>query len=104
MPARGEPPSFQTKSAPPANGAAAGLLCGAVLTVTAQPNTKVYDGTMLAATLPTISDLAPGDSIGSVTEVYDSLNAGQKTFCDPLLLSFPRASVMDSPRRGSRKR
>lgn len=46
------------------------------ITVTAQPNTKVYDGGTTATATPTISpSLAPGDT-GSFTESYNSPDIG----------------------------
>src|SRR5439155_4367846 len=47
------------------------------ITVTAQANTKTYDGTISSATAPTITSgsLAAGDT-ATLTETYDTRNAG----------------------------
>ncbi|MBI5004416.1 peptidoglycan-binding protein [Candidatus Kaiserbacteria bacterium] len=47
------------------------------ITITAQPNTKTYDGTTDAAALPTHSaDLQGTDTITDLAEVYDTQHAG----------------------------
>ncbi len=48
----------------------------ASLTFTAQTNTKTYDSTNLAAAIPTVSGLLPGDSVAGLSEAYDTANAG----------------------------
>ena len=69
----------------------AGILNVAMaITVTAQANTKSYDGGTSSATAPTYTGtLATGDTI-TPTETYDSKNVGTgKTLT-------PRATIMDS--------
>ena len=48
----------------------------APLTITAAANTKTYDGTTIASTIPTISGLMGSDSVTGLAETYDSENAG----------------------------
>ena len=48
----------------------------AALTITAQPNTKTYDGTDSAAAVPTVSGLQFTDTVTGLVEVYDNRNAG----------------------------
>src|SRR4029077_15741867 len=54
-----------------------GVITARPITVTAQTNTKVYDGNTSAAALPTITSgtLASGD-VGTFTETYDTRNVG----------------------------
>ncbi|MDM7998974.1 MAG: YDG domain-containing protein [Dehalococcoidia bacterium] len=46
------------------------------LTITAQPNTKTYDGTTSAAALPIVTGLLPGDTVTGLAETYDNANVG----------------------------
>ena len=46
------------------------------LTITAQTNTKTYDGDTTAAAVPTVSGLMPGDTVTGLTEMYDNRNVG----------------------------
>ncbi|MFN6962583.1 MAG: YDG domain-containing protein [Pyrinomonadaceae bacterium] len=46
------------------------------LTLTAQPNTKTYDGTTSAAATPTIVGLQYSDTVTGLTETYDTKHAG----------------------------
>ena len=48
----------------------------ASLTITAQTNTKTYDGTTSAAVTPTYTGLQTGDTLTGLTETYDTKNAG----------------------------
>ncbi len=48
----------------------------APLTITSKTNTKVYDGTTSAATLPTVSGLIGKDQIFGLAEAYSDKNAG----------------------------
>ena len=48
----------------------------AVLTITAIPNTKVYDGTTTAAAIPTVSGLKGSDTVTGLTETYASPSVG----------------------------
>jgi filamentous hemagglutinin family protein len=48
----------------------------APLTITAQTNSKTYDGTVSAAAVPIVTGLAPGDSVVDLSEVYADRNAG----------------------------
>ena len=53
-----------------------GAITPAPLTITAQTNTKTYDGTTSAAALPTVSGLQTGDTVTGLTEAYADKNAG----------------------------
>ena len=48
----------------------------APLTITAQTNTKIYDGNVSAAAVPTVSGLKPGDTVTALAETYDNPNVG----------------------------
>jgi hypothetical protein len=48
----------------------------AMLTITAAANTKTYDGTTDASAIPTVSGLQGFDTVNSLTEGYDTRNAG----------------------------
>ncbi len=48
----------------------------ATLTITAQSNTKTYDGTASAAATPTVSGLVTGDTVTGLSETYNNKNAG----------------------------
>jgi filamentous hemagglutinin family protein len=48
----------------------------AALTLTAQSNTKIYDGTAIAAATPTSSGLQGSDTVTTLTESYAASNAG----------------------------
>ncbi len=54
-----------------------GAITARAITVTATTNTKIYDGTISAAAIPTVTGgtLAAGDT-GSFTETYDTKNVG----------------------------
>jgi hypothetical protein len=53
-----------------------GDITAAILTITAVPNTKTYDGTTNAAAIPTVSGLQGSDSVTSLAEAYNNKNAG----------------------------
>jgi hypothetical protein len=59
-------------------GSATGTLVikKAVLTITAAPNTKTYDGTTSAAAIPTVNGLQGSDSVTGLSESYDNQNVG----------------------------
>ncbi|MBI1761329.1 MAG: hypothetical protein HYR56_07835 [Acidobacteria bacterium] len=46
------------------------------LTITALTNTKIYDGTISAAAIPTYSGLQTGDSVTGLSETYDTKHVG----------------------------
>jgi len=46
------------------------------LSITAQTNTKTYDGTTAAAAIPMVSGLQGTDTVTGLAEVYDNSNAG----------------------------
>ena len=46
------------------------------LTLTAQTNSKTYDGTLTAAAAPLVSGLFAGDTVTGLAETYDTANAG----------------------------
>jgi len=48
----------------------------AVLTITAQTNTKVYDAETTAAATPTVKGLQGADTVTGLAETYDNKNAG----------------------------
>jgi len=68
----------------------AGVITARAITVTAQPNTKVYDGTTSASTAPTVTSgsLQGTDTVG-LTEVYGTRNVGTG------LTLFPTGAVND---------
>ncbi len=53
-----------------------GVISKALLTITALTNTKMYDATVTAAALPTVSGLRGADSVTGRAEVYSDKNAG----------------------------
>ena len=53
-----------------------GTITRRALSITAQANTKIYDGTAGAATVPTVSGLVGADSVTGLAEVYSDLNTG----------------------------
>ena len=53
------------------------------LSVLAMPNRKIYDGTTVAAALPAMSGLAPGDT-ASFTVVYDTKDVGDAKTLTPI--------------------
>ena len=53
-----------------------GVINQAALTITAQTNTKTYDGTTTAAAIPLVTGLLGGDTATNLTETYDTANAG----------------------------
>ena len=53
-----------------------GVISTRGLTLTAQTNTKTYDGTISAAAIPTVAGLQPGDTVTGKAETYDNANAG----------------------------
>jgi hypothetical protein len=61
----------------PSSGSAALVMTPRPITVTAQPNTKVFDGNTSAAAVPTITSgmLAPGD-VATFAETYDTAAVG----------------------------
>ena len=59
-----------------APAAAIGTITPASLTLTAVANTKTYDGSLIAAAIPTISGLKTGDTVTSLAEVYTDKNVG----------------------------
>ncbi len=48
----------------------------APLTITAQTNTKAYDGNTSAAATPTYAGLQPGDTLTGMSETYDTADPG----------------------------
>ncbi len=58
---------------------AAGTITPAPLTITAQSNTKTYDGNTSSVTLPQYSGIQTGDSVTGLSQTYDSRNAGART-------------------------
>jgi hypothetical protein len=54
----------------------AASISAAPLTITAQPNTKVYDATTSAAVSPMATGSMPGDTVTGLAEIYDTPNAG----------------------------
>ena len=54
----------------------AGVINTATLTITATSNTKTYDSTLTAASVPTVSGLLGNDTATGQTELYDTANAG----------------------------
>ncbi len=56
-----------------------GLINKAALTITARPNTKVFDGTTTAQVTPTVSGLQGTDTVTGLTEVYSdaTVNTGK---------------------------
>ena len=65
------------------NSFTTGTITARPITVTAVANTKVYDGTNLAAALPTHASLGTGDTAG-FTEVYTDPNVGTSKVMSPL--------------------
>ena len=63
---------------------ATGTIIPEALTITAVPNTKVYDGTRSAASVPTITSgsLGPGDTANFI-EVYNTSNVGTNLTLTP---------------------
>ena len=55
---------------------AAGTITPAQLTITAQSNTKTYDGNTSSLTRPQSSGIQTGDSVAGVLQTYDTPNAG----------------------------
>ncbi len=53
-----------------------GIVSAAPLTITAGPNTKVYDATKSAAALPTVAGLKGSDTVSGLAEAYSNGNAG----------------------------
>ena len=51
-------------------------ITAATLTITATANTKIYDGSTIAAATPTISGLQGSDTVTDLAETYDTKNAG----------------------------
>ncbi len=58
------------------NGSTVQIVNKAPLTITAQPNTKTYDGTASAAATPTVVGLLGSDRVTGLGETYDTKNAG----------------------------
>ncbi len=69
-------------SAPTSFNPSTGTLAGglsitrAALTITARPNTKVFDGTTSSITTPTVSGLVGTDSVTGLAETYTDANVG----------------------------
>ena len=59
-----------------ANGTASGTITPRTLTLTAQPNTREYDGGTSAAAVPVSSGLQGSDTVTDASEVYDNKNFG----------------------------
>ncbi|MEO5882819.1 MAG: YDG domain-containing protein, partial [Caldimonas sp.] len=60
--------------------AAIGSITPAALTLGASADTKVYDGRSTSTATPTVvSGLVAGDSVGALTQAFDSRNAGPRT-------------------------
>jgi filamentous hemagglutinin family protein len=55
-----------------------GSITPAPLTVSAVSDTKVYDGNTSSAHTPTVQGLAEGDSVSSLSQSFDSKNAGAR--------------------------
>ena len=55
---------------------ATGVINKAPLTITAQTNTKAYDGNTSAAATPTYAGLQPGDTLTGMSETYDTADPG----------------------------
>ncbi|MBL8540125.1 MAG: hypothetical protein JNK68_07110, partial [Betaproteobacteria bacterium] len=53
-----------------------GTITAAPLTLTAATNTKVYDGTVSSAAVPTVTGLVAGDTVTGLAQVYADKNAG----------------------------
>jgi hypothetical protein len=53
-----------------------GVILQATLTLTAVPNSRVYNGLTNAAATPTIGGLITPDTVTALTETYDNKNAG----------------------------
>ncbi|MCA1554874.1 MAG: YDG domain-containing protein, partial [Chloroflexi bacterium] len=53
-----------------------GVISQAPLIITAQTNTKTYDGSNSAAAMPSVSGLQGTDTVTGLSETYDSKNAG----------------------------
>ena len=53
-----------------------GVINAAGLTITAVTNTKVYDSTISAASVPTVSGLQGTDTVTGLSEAYNTKNAG----------------------------
>ena len=49
------------------------------ITITASSNSRVYDGTTTSAAAPTASGLVGGDTVTSLSQAFDSRNAGTRT-------------------------
>ncbi len=57
-----------------------GVINRAFLTISALANTKTYDSTTSSAVAPTVSGLLGSDSVSSLTETYNNVNAGNGKF------------------------
>jgi trimeric autotransporter adhesin len=55
---------------------ATGEIDAAPLSITAVTNTKVYDGYISAAAVPTVSGLQGSDTVSGLAEIYDNKNVG----------------------------
>ena len=53
-----------------------GVITAAPLTITAQTNTKTYDGTTSAAAIPVVSGLQGSDTVSNLAEIYDTSTSG----------------------------
>jgi filamentous hemagglutinin family protein len=56
-----------------------GLIDPALLTITSTPDNKLYDGNAVSTGTPTVSGLVSGDNTTSITQAFDSKNAGDRT-------------------------
>lgn len=70
---------------------AAGNITPAQLTITAQSNTKTYDGNTISLTRPQYSGIQTGDSVTGLAQAYDTSNAGTAK-----ILSVVAYTVSDS--------
>ena len=60
------------------NGIGTGTITPASLTLAAVPNTKTYDGTTNSSGVPTVTGLVTGDGVTSLSQSFDSKNAGPR--------------------------
>ncbi|HEY2561955.1 MAG TPA: YDG domain-containing protein [Caldimonas sp.] len=73
-------PVYGYALASPSAAASIGTITPALLTLSASADTKVYDGNTSSAAAPVVvSGLAAGDTVTSMTQVFDSRNTGSRT-------------------------
>src|SRR2546430_10312662 len=53
-----------------------GVITAKALTITAQTNSKTYDGGITAAAVPVVTGLAGSDTVTGKAETYDTKNVG----------------------------